>query len=110
CGQQGANVVVADMNAADETVALVEDAGGAATYVHVDVSDRGSTEAMAQAALDAYGRIDGLVNNAAYFREIKLTPFPDIPDDVWDRTFNVNVKGIWLCCSAIVPAMKERGG
>ena len=110
CGEQGANVVVADMNPADETVQLVEDAGGRAHYVRVDVSDRASTEAMAKAATDTFGRIDGLVNNAAYFREIKLTPFPEIPDDVWDRTFSVNVKGIWLCSSAVLPAMRERGG
>jgi 3-oxoacyl-[acyl-carrier protein] reductase len=65
---------------------------------------------MATAAVDAFGGIDGLIHNAAYFREIKLTPFPEIPDDVWDRTFSVNVKGIWLCSSAVVGAMRERGG
>jgi 3-oxoacyl-[acyl-carrier protein] reductase len=107
--EQGADVVVADMNPADETVGLIEDAGGSAAYVRVDVSDRASTEAMAKAAIDAFGRIDGLVNNAAYFREIKLTPFPDIPDDVWDRTFSVNVKGIWLCASAVLPYMRDAG-
>jgi 3-oxoacyl-[acyl-carrier protein] reductase len=107
-GEQGANVVIADMNPADETVSLIEGAGGKAIAVTVDVSDRESTRAMAQAAVDAFGQIDGLINNAAYFREIKLTPFPEIPDDVWDRTFSVNVKGIWLCASAVVPFMRER--
>jgi 3-oxoacyl-[acyl-carrier protein] reductase len=104
--EQGANVVVADMNPADETVERI---GERAHYVRVDVSDRASCEAMAAAAVERFGRIDGLVNNAAYFREIKLTPFPEIPDDVWDRTFSVNVKGIWLCSSAVLPAMKEQG-
>jgi 3-oxoacyl-[acyl-carrier protein] reductase len=108
CGEQGANVVAADLNDADETVAAIEAAGASAIQVKVDVSDKGSTEAMAKAATDAFGRIDGLVNNAAYFREIKLTPFQDIEEDVWDRTFAVNVKGIWHCCKAVLPAMRER--
>ena len=108
CGEQGANVVAADLNDAEETVAAIEAVGARAIQVKVDVSDNASTEAMAKAATDAFGRIDGLVNNAAYFREIKLTPFQDIEDDVWDRTFAVNVKGIWHCCKAVLPAMREQ--
>lgn len=108
---QGANVVVADMNPADETVAAVEAAGGRALAVRVDVSDDASVKAMAQAALDRFGRIDGLVNNAAYFREVKLTPFEDIDPAVWDRIFSVNVKGVWTCCKAVMPAMRaQRSG
>ncbi|MGF6528327.1 SDR family NAD(P)-dependent oxidoreductase [Variovorax sp. PvP013] len=110
CAAQGANVVVADMNAADETVALVERAGGRALAVRVDVADDASTRAMAQAALDRFGRIDGLVNNAAYFREVKLTPFEELDPAIWDRIFAVNVKGVWQCCKAVMPAMRERGG
>ncbi len=110
CAAQGANVVVADMNAADETVALVGQAGGKAIAVKVDVSDDASTRAMAQAALDRFGRIDGLINNAAYFREVKLTPFEEIDPAIWDRIFQVNVKGVWNCSKAVLPAMRERGG
>lgn len=109
CAAQGANVVVADMNAADETVALVERAGGRAIAVRVDVADDASTRAMAQAALDGFGRIDGLVNNAAYFREVKLTPFEELDPAQWERIFAVNVKGVWQCCKAVMPAMRERG-
>ena len=109
CAAQGANVVVADMNAADETVALVEQAGGGkAIAVKVDVSDDASTRAMTQAALDRFGRIDGLINNAAYFREVKLTPFEEIDPAIWDRIFQVNVKGVWNCSKAVMPAMRER--
>jgi 3-oxoacyl-[acyl-carrier protein] reductase len=108
CAAQGANVVVADMNAADETVALVEQAGGQAIAVKVDVADDASTRAMAQAALDRFGRIDGLVNNAAYFREVKLTPFEDLDPAQWDRIFAVNVKGVWQCCKAVMPAMRQQ--
>ena len=109
CAAQGANVVVADLSAADETVALIEKAGGAVLAVKVDVSDDASTRAMAQAALQRFGRIDGLVNNAAYFREVKLTPFEEIDPAVWERIFAVNVKGVWNCCKAVMPAMRERG-
>ena len=108
CAAQGANVVVADMNAADETVALAEQAGGMAIAVKVDVSDETSTRAMAQAALDRFGRIDGLINNAAYFREVKLTPFEELDPAQWDRIFAVNVKGVWHCCKAVMPAMREQ--
>jgi 3-oxoacyl-[acyl-carrier protein] reductase len=105
---QGAHVVVADMNASDETLHLIDQIGGAATPVHVDVSDEASVQAMAQAALNTTGRIDGLINNAAYFREVKLTPFEEIDPLLWDRIFQVNVKGVWLCSKAVMPAMRER--
>ena len=108
CAAQGANVVIADMSTADETVALVEQAGGKALALKVDVADDASTRAMALAALDRFGRIDGLVNNAAYFREVKLTPFEELDPAIWDRIFAVNVKGVWQCCKAVMPAMRER--
>jgi NAD(P)-dependent dehydrogenase (short-subunit alcohol dehydrogenase family) len=106
---QGAHVVVADMHAADETLDLIAQAGGRATYARVDVSDEASVWAMAETALQATGRIDGLVNNAAYFREVKLTPFEELDPAQWDRIFQVNVKGVWLCCKAVMPAMRTRG-
>jgi len=108
CAAQGAHVVVADMNPADDTLQAIAAAGAQATYVQVDVSDEASTRDMAQMALAATGRIDGLVNNAAYFREVKLTSFEDISPERWQRIFDVNVKGVWLCCKAVLPAMRER--
>jgi 3-oxoacyl-[acyl-carrier protein] reductase len=105
---QGAHVVVADMHAANETLDLIAQAGGRATYARVDVSDEASVRAMAETALQATGRIDGLVNNAAYFREVKLTPFEELDPTQWDRIFQVNVKGVWLCCKAVMPAMRAR--
>lgn len=105
---QGANVVVADLGPADETLSAIAAAGGQGLYVKCDVSDEASTRAMAAAALQRFGRIDGLVNNAAYFREVKLTPFEEIDPAIWDRLFQVNVKGVWNCCKAVMPAMRER--
>ena len=105
---QGAHVVVADMHPADETISLIEKTGAKATYARVDVSDDASVKAMAETALKATGRIDGLINNAAYFREVKLTPFEELDPAIWDRIFQVNVKGVWLCSKAVMPAMRER--
>jgi 3-oxoacyl-[acyl-carrier protein] reductase len=96
------------MNAADETMDLIRQAGGRSTYAKVDVSDDASVKAMAEAAVKATGRIDGLINNAAYFREVKLTPFEELDPATWDRIFQVNVKGVWLCCKAVLPAMRQR--
>ena len=105
---QGANVVVADLSPADETISAIAAPGGQTLYVKCDVSDDASTRDMAAQALKRFGRIDGLVNNAAYFREVKLTPFEAIDPAIWDRIFQVNVKGVWNCCKAVMPAMRER--
>ena len=109
CGEQGANVVAADMNPSEETVALVERGGGRRSRWRSTSPTTASVRAMADAALERFGRIDGLVNNAAYFREVKLTPFEEIDTAVWDRIFAVNVKGVWQCCKAVLPAMREQG-
>ena len=108
CAAQGANVVVADMNAADDTVDAIQKMGGKAIGVRVDVADSASVQAMADASLKAFGRIDGLINNAAYFREVKLTPFEEIDPAIWDKIFQVNVKGVWNCCKAVMPAMRAQ--
>jgi NAD(P)-dependent dehydrogenase (short-subunit alcohol dehydrogenase family) len=110
CAAQGADVVAADMNPADETVAAITAAGGRALAVRVDVADEASVRAMAEAAVARFGRIDGLVNNAAYFREVKLTPFEELDPAQWDRVFAVNVKGVWLCSKAVMPALRAAGG
>jgi 3-oxoacyl-[acyl-carrier protein] reductase len=106
---QGAHVIAADLNSVDETLALIQQLGASATGVRVDVGDADSVQAMAAAALKATGRIDGLINNAAYFREVKLTPFEELDPVEWDRIFQINVKGVWLCCKAVMPAMRARG-
>jgi len=110
CAAQGGNVVLADMNAADETLAAIERAGGKAHYVQTDVSDDAAVQRMASEALARFGRIDGLINNAAYFREVKLTEFEQLDPAQWDRIFAVNVKGVWLCSKAVMPAMRAQKG
>ena len=108
CATQGANVVVADLSAADETMAYITAAGGSALYVRADVSDESSTQDMAAQVVARFGRIDGLVNNAAYFREVKLADFEQIDPAIWERIFQVNVKGVWNCCKAVMPTMRKQ--
>jgi 3-oxoacyl-[acyl-carrier protein] reductase len=105
---EGARVVVADVDeagAGTAAAALVED-GLDAVAVSTDVTDRASTERMAAAALDAYGRIDVLVANAGIYPMVRLA---DMDDAAWDRVMGINVKGALHAIQACMPAMLERG-
>ena len=103
----GYAVVAADLTPAEKVAVEIEASGGTATAIEVDVSDRASTEAMAAMALDRFGRIDGLVNNAAYYTAIVKKDFTELSDQEWDRCFAVNVRGAWLCARAVTPAMRS---
>jgi p-cumic alcohol dehydrogenase len=110
----GANLVVGDVNDCRATVDLVAAAGGKAAAVNLDVTDPASAQAMVEAGLAAFGRLDGLVNNAALYGALKGGRFDGIPENEWDACMAVNVKGIWNCCKAAVAAMRagddKRGG
>ena len=107
--REGATIVAADVLSCAETVAQVQQSGGEALGVTVDVADEQSCQAMAAQTVQHFGHIDILVNNAAVYGGLKLTPFEQIPEAEWDRVMAVNVKGIWLCCKAVVPIMKQQG-
>ena len=106
----GADLVVGDVNDCGGTVALVEAAGGKAVATRLDVTDAASAQAMVDAGLAAFGRLDGLVNNAALYGALHGGRFEAIAEDEWDACMAVNVKGIWNCCKAAVPAMRKMGG
>jgi NAD(P)-dependent dehydrogenase (short-subunit alcohol dehydrogenase family) len=105
--QAGAKVIGADVNDCGETAAL---AGPSAHAVHADVADEASAQAMADAAVTQFGRLDILVNNAALYGTLKGGRFEKISDADWDAAMRVNVKGIWQCCKAAVPHMRKIGG
>jgi NAD(P)-dependent dehydrogenase (short-subunit alcohol dehydrogenase family) len=105
---EGAAVVVADMADSSDLVAELKTSGYSAIGASVDISDKASTEAMAQAAMEQFGRIDVLVNNAAFFKAVTRGPFEDISVEEWDLTMAVNVRGPWLCSRAVLPAMKDQ--
>ncbi|MBP0621168.1 glucose 1-dehydrogenase [Cupriavidus sp. LEh25] len=109
-GRRGASVVLADLNDCAESEALLTAEGIACMSVKVDVADENSTKAMAAAAVERFGRIDVLVNNAALWADLKNTPFTDIDPGLWDRCMAVNVKGVWNCSKAVFAAMREAGG
>ena len=103
---EGARVVVADI-AHDAAQAVAKEVSGLA--VRVDVTSADETAAMAARALEAYGAIDVLVNNAGMYTAIRKRPFTEIPLEEWDRCMAVNVKGVYLCCRAVYPQMKRQG-
>jgi len=109
---EGADIVAADVNEAGlaETVRLVTETGRSAIAVSVDVTNRESTDALAKAAIDRFGKIDVLVNNAAIYATLKRAKFTEIDPDEWDRVMNVNVKGAWQCSASIYPRMSQPGG
>ena len=88
----------------------VDRPGATAVGVHLDVTEMASAEAMAHAAMGAFGRIDGLINNAALYGTLKGGRFETLSERDWDTAMAVNVKGIWNCCKAVVPHMRTTGG
>ena len=107
---EGASVLACDINECSETVAEVRAAGGRIESAVTDVSDMKSCQAMADAAVTAFGKIDVLVNNAALYATLKGGRFETLDEAQWDAVMNVNVKGTWQCCKAVVNPMREAGG
>ena len=105
-----AAVVAADMRDCSEVVADITAAGGRALGIDLDVTEMRSCVAMAEAALESFGRIDALVNNAALYGGLRTGRFDTLDEVEWNRVMAVNVTGIWNCCRAVVPHMRERGG
>src|SRR5262245_54474922 len=94
---EGAAVVVADVLDGENVVKEISAAGGKAIALEVDVSREADTASMAAKAVQAFGRIDILVNNAAIFLNIQRQPFYEISGEEWDRVSAVNIKGPFLC-------------
>ena len=103
----GWSVVAADVLDLGPVVGENVDAGGSVQAVPTDVSDERATQELAAATLERFGRVDVLVNNAAIFTSIEKKPFDALTVEEWDRMFAVNVRGTWLCCKAVAPAMKD---
>ncbi len=107
----GALAVVADLNLgkADTVVKEIQDAGGDALAVRVDVADESSVAAMVDAVIEKWGRVDVLINNAAIFATIEKGPFEEIPLAQWEQVLRVNVTGTYLCVRAVAPHMRAAG-
>jgi NAD(P)-dependent dehydrogenase (short-subunit alcohol dehydrogenase family) len=109
--REGARVVVSDLlvDAGNETVEAVRAAGGTATFLRADVSQWNDCVAMVRGAVDAYGSLHVLYNNAGVFPADDGGVL-DTPESTWDRVMDVNLKGVWLGCKAAIPALREAGG
>ncbi|MBK5220037.1 MAG: glucose 1-dehydrogenase [Thermoleophilia bacterium] len=105
---EGAEVAVVDVAAAAATAAAIEAAGGSALAIETDVADAAAVAAMATRAIDCFGRVDVLVNNAGILDD--YLPAADTPDEVWDRVLGVNLKGMFHTARALIPQMLENGG
>jgi NAD(P)-dependent dehydrogenase (short-subunit alcohol dehydrogenase family) len=108
----GASVVLADLNgtAAEGEAAKLTADGFPAIGVAVDVTDLSSAQRMTAAAIDAFGGVDILVNNAAIMTDLPRYTLTEMPVEEWDRVFNVNLRGPLLCTQAVVESMTSRGG
>lgn len=110
--EEGADIVAvtrADTEGLEKTAKEVRSLGREVLAAKVDVSREEDTLSMAAQALERFGRIDVLVNNAAYYYGVARKAFTEISLEEWDRMMAVNVKGPWLCTRAVFPNMKERG-
>jgi NAD(P)-dependent dehydrogenase (short-subunit alcohol dehydrogenase family) len=109
--QEGAQIVVVDVNdaAGAETVELVRSAGGEAAYVHADISQPAEAEAMIRFAEETYGKLNVLFNNAGISHAADDDAI-NTELDVWDLTFEINVKGVFLGCKYGIPALRRAGG
>ena len=107
---EGAKVVVAEFNEAAglETVRLVREAGGEASFVKTNVADEASARGMVDHAIATYGRVDVLYNNAGIMPEADHSVIDTSVDD-WDRVMAVNVRGVFLGCKYAIPRMVEQG-
>ncbi|HEX6656356.1 MAG TPA: glucose 1-dehydrogenase [Candidatus Limnocylindria bacterium] len=107
---EGASIVVAefDQAAGDETVRLVTEAGGQATFVQADVSREDDARRMVEEAVSAYGRVDVLYNNAGVMPEADHSVI-DTDVETWDKVMAVNLRGVFLGCKHAIPRMVEQG-
>jgi NAD(P)-dependent dehydrogenase (short-subunit alcohol dehydrogenase family) len=105
----GARIVVADIRA-DAARALAEQLDGEAIGVGVDIADEASVGAMAATALDRFGRVDTLVNNAAVTDQEHDLDLLSTDLAVWDRSMEVNLRGTLLVSRALIPSMIRGGG
>jgi NAD(P)-dependent dehydrogenase (short-subunit alcohol dehydrogenase family) len=106
---EGSRVVVADNQkaAAEETVRLIKAAGGEGAPVAVDISVEGDAKEMVEFAIERYGQIDVLYNNAGIMPEADHSVV-DTPVEAWDQVMAVNVRGVYLACKYAIPRMVER--
>ena len=107
--EEGAKLVIVDILDTRPVQEDIEAKGGEALALQTDVTDEKGTEEMVRKAVEHFGKIDILVNNAAMFASISKKPFYDISGSEWDQVISVNLKGTFLCSKAVYPQMEKQG-
>lgn len=109
--KEGAKVIITDVNDAggQETLTMIQAAGGEAAYVHADVSKAKDCEQMVAFAENTYGKLEILFNNAGIMHSDDGNAM-DTEEHVFDLTMNINVKGVFFGCKYGIPAMQRAGG
>jgi NAD(P)-dependent dehydrogenase (short-subunit alcohol dehydrogenase family) len=108
---EGGTIVVNDLDgtAGEETVSLVEEAGGEAAFFAGDVADDGSVRELFDRAVERFGRLDVSYHNAGIMHPDDVGP-EDTSLDVWQKTIDINLKGVFLCCRHAIPKLRDSGG
>ena len=110
--EEGAHVVIADIDerAGQVVAAEILDDGGSAWARTTDVSSLESVEGLVAETLENFGSVDVLLNNAGIYnvQHVWKGPIEELDLQEWDRVLNVNLKGVFLCCKAVIPRMKEQ--
>lgn len=108
----GARVVIADIatEAGNRAADAFRQRGEEALFIATDISEEAQTLDLAKRVIERFGRIDGLVNNASLMSTLPRRSWLDIPLPEWDRVMAVDLRGLFLCCRAVVPHMKRQGG
>ena len=109
--REGAKLVVADMNdeGGQQTVHMITENGGEATFVQVNVSNAIEVESMISKAVETYGRVDCAHNNAGIGSRPRVL-LHELPEESWDRVIDINLKGVWLCMKYELIQMLTQGG
>lgn len=108
--REGANILVADIDlpAAEEAAAeIMSETSAKAIAFKVDVVDKTMVQAMMQACVNEFGHLDILVNNAGVF---PIAPVATMAEADWDRVIDIDLKGVFLCCQAVLGPMRQSGG
>lgn len=105
--EEGANIAVfdVDLKGAQNTAEEIKKAGGSAVALKVNVANASEVESAFKKTISTYGQVDILVNNAGVSQ---MSTVAKMTEEIWDRVQDVNLKGVFLCCRAVIPHMKDR--
>ncbi len=107
--EQGAKVCCSDILDTENTVNIIKQAGGEAIGNRCDVTKPDQVRAMVAETVEAFGKVDIMVTNAAIFADLQQRSFLEIPEEEWDRVMAVNTRGVFSCVKAVVPEMIRNG-